>query len=83
MMTASGMNTGSGDLTTQRFFVCGACGASHQAPKPEFCHVCNAPLAGCEEIPHCYKIENVQTAPAARVTASVSDQGARGASAYF
>jgi len=74
----AGMNTGSGDLTTQRFFICGSCGASHQAPKPEFCHVCNSPLAGCEEIPHCYKIENVQTAPAARVTANDEERQRQG-----
>lgn len=78
VLLTAGVDSGSGELATQRFFVCGACGASHLAPKPEFCHVCNAPLAGCEEIPHCYKIENVQTAPAPRITANDEERQRQG-----
>jgi hypothetical protein len=74
----AGGNAGNGELATQRFFVCTSCGAAHETPKPDFCHVCAASLADFDPIPHGYRIENVQTAPTTRITANDEERQRQG-----
>jgi hypothetical protein len=67
-----------GQLATSTIYVCDACGAAHQDDELERCHVCRASMAGVHPIRNILRIDNVETAPAERITANDEDRQRRG-----
>lgn len=66
---ASDTATG-GTLTTQAARICAHCGAAHFASHWNDCHSCGMSLADAEQVNGLYRIENVDTEPAERITAN-------------
>ena len=62
--------TAGGLLSTLAARVCAHCGAAHFASHWNDCHSCGMPLADAHNINGLYKIENVDTQPAERITAN-------------
>jgi Lhr-like helicase len=67
-----------GRLATAIVYVCDECGAAHQHDEPERCHVCNAPMGGVHPVRNVLRIDNVETAPAERITANDEDRQRQG-----
>ncbi|HET6378716.1 MAG TPA: DEAD/DEAH box helicase [Methylocella sp.] len=67
-----------GRLATDVVYVCDECGAAHQHDEPERCHVCRAPMGGIHPIRNVLRIDNVETAPAERITANDEDRQRQG-----
>jgi hypothetical protein len=67
-----------GKLATTSLILCAECGAAHTDGKPERCHACGASLAGVDRLDNVYRIDNVETAPSARITANDEDRQRRG-----
>jgi Lhr-like helicase len=67
-----------GKLATATLFICGACGAAHQQDEPERCHACGAAMAGINPIRNVLRIDNVETAPAERITANDEERQHQG-----
>ena len=55
-------------LTTESRALCRRCGAGHEGEPPERCHVCNSPLIEPAIVQRLYRIENLGTDPALRIT---------------
>ena len=64
-------------LATKEIFICGECGAAHDA-EVERCHACHAPMAGALPIRRTLRIDNVETAPADRITANDEERVRQG-----
>jgi hypothetical protein len=62
--------TAGGLLSTSAAQVCAHCGAGHFALHWNNCHSCGMPLADAHKINGLYRIENVDTEPAERITAN-------------
>ena len=62
--------TAGGFLSTLAARICKHCGAGHFATHWNDCHSCGMPLANAQEINGLYRIENVDTEPAERITAN-------------
>src|SRR5690606_3413651 len=62
--------TAGGTLATLAARVCAACGAAHFSTHWNDCHSCGRPLADATPINGLYRIENVDTEPAERITAN-------------
>jgi superfamily II DNA/RNA helicase len=69
-VTTGGDANATPQLTTRSARVCIACGAAHFDDDRNGCHACGAPLAGAQIINYLYRIENVDTWPAIRITAN-------------
>lgn len=67
-----------GLLTTQSRAICKMCGAGHPGEHPEKCHVCGAKLGGAILVHNLYRIENVGTRPAERITSNDEDRKRQG-----
>ena len=67
-----------GRLTTQSRAICKACGAGHPGEHPEKCHVCGLKLDGAILVHNLYRIENVGTRPAERITSNDEDRKRQG-----
>jgi Lhr-like helicase len=67
-----------GRLATDALYVCAGCGGAHQRDEPERCHVCRAPMGGIHPIRNVLRIDNVETAPAERITANDEDRQRQG-----
>lgn len=67
-----------GVLATQTMVLCAECGAAHHESQVERCHACGASLADVKRIDNVYRIDNVETRPAARITANDEDRQRRG-----
>ncbi|MER8678813.1 DEAD/DEAH box helicase [Mesorhizobium sp. M1405] len=67
-----------GKLATTSLILCAECGAAHSDDKLERCHACDASLAGVDRLDNVYRIDNVETAPSARITANDEDRQRRG-----
>ena len=67
-----------GMLTTQSRAVCTTCGAGHPGEHPEKCHVCESPLGGAILVHNLYRIENVGTRPAERITSNDEERKRQG-----
>jgi len=65
------------NLTTRDVYICSNCGASHEG-EPERCHACNSPMAGHIPIEHTLRIDNVEAAPAERITANDEERVRQG-----
>ncbi len=70
-------NTSEAKLPTQHARLCAACGAGHFSPDASLCHHCKAPL-GDENVNDIFRIENVATKPAERITANDEERQRRG-----
>ncbi|MFN7306965.1 MAG: DUF1998 domain-containing protein, partial [Acetobacteraceae bacterium] len=57
------------ELATKDIFICSNCGACHET-EVERCHACNSPMAGEQPVRKTLRIDNVEAAPAERITAN-------------
>src|SRR5262245_8728945 len=57
-------------LPTMVVRICQSCGAGHFNDEASMCHGCGEPLSDAEIVRHIYRIENVATQPAERITAN-------------
>lgn len=65
-------------LPTQSVRVCNACGAGHFDDHASLCRACGRALGDAEIINHIYRIENVATQPAERITANDEERQRQG-----
>jgi hypothetical protein len=64
-------------LATKPVLICQSCGAAHDGAV-ERCHACAAPMAGALEVQRTLRIDNVETAPAERITANDEERVRQG-----
>jgi hypothetical protein len=67
-----------GYLNTKSRALCPSCGASHDGEHPERCHVCSHALSKATPLTNLYKIENVGTRPAERITSNDEERKRQG-----
>ena len=65
------------ELATRDIFICSNCGASHDG-EVERCHACNSPMAGETPVQRTLRIDNVEAAPAERITANDEERVRQG-----
>lgn len=65
-------------LTTTSARLCSACGAGHFEDQSSVCHACGASLSTASLINHIFRIENVDTMPAERITANDEERQRQG-----
>jgi len=65
-------------LPTYTFRICTACGAGHLGDTASLCHSCQQPLGDAEVVHHIFRIENVATQPAERITANDEERQRQG-----
>jgi hypothetical protein len=65
-------------LPTKIVRICKACGAGHWTDEASMCHACDASLGDAEIVNHTYRIENVSTQPAERITANDEERQRQG-----
>jgi hypothetical protein len=72
------VRTGDGsELATKDIFICSNCGACHEG-EVERCHACGAPMAGEVPVQRTLRIDNVEAAPADRITANDEERVRQG-----
>ncbi len=72
------VRTGDGaELATRDIFICSNCGACHDS-EVERCHACNSPMAGEIPVQRTLRIDNVEAAPAERITANDEERVRQG-----
>lgn len=67
-----------GQLATSTLILCPECGAAHTDELQERCHACYTSLGRAERLDTVFRIDNVETAPAERITANDEDRQRRG-----
>jgi hypothetical protein len=65
-------------LPTQSVRICKSCGAGHLDDEVSMCHACGLPLGDAEIVRDVYRIENVATQPAERITANDEERKRQG-----
>jgi hypothetical protein len=65
-------------LPTKTVRLCKACGAGHWDDEASMCHACGTSLGDAEIVNHTYRIENVATQPAERITANDEERQRQG-----
>jgi superfamily II DNA/RNA helicase len=65
-------------LPTQSVWICRACGAGHFNDQASLCHGCGIALGDAEIVNHVFRIENVATHPAERITANDEERQRQG-----
>jgi len=65
-------------LQTKKVRICKACGAGHWTDDTSMCVACGSPLADAEIINDTFRIENVDTRPAERITANDEERQRQG-----
>lgn len=65
-------------LPTRSVRICEVCGAGHFDQQVSLCHSCAAPLGDAEKVNEIYRIENVATQPAERITANDEERQRQG-----
>jgi hypothetical protein len=65
-------------LPTKAVRICRACGAGHFTDTLSNCHACNATLGDAELVRNVFRIENVSTLPAERITANDEERKRQG-----
>lgn len=65
-------------LPTKVVRICSACGAGHWNDEASMCHACGSLLGDAEIVNHAYRIENVATQPAERITANDEERQRQG-----
>jgi hypothetical protein len=72
------VRTGDGaELATRDIFICSNCGACHDS-EVERCHACANPMAGETPVQRTLRIDNVEAAPAERITANDEERVRQG-----
>jgi Lhr-like helicase len=72
------VRTGDGtELATKDIYICANCGACHEG-EVERCHACNSPMDNKEPVPRTLRIDNVEAAPAERITANDEERVRQG-----
>jgi len=72
------VRTGDGEkLATRDIYICWNCGACHD-DEVERCHACNSPMAGETPVRGTLRIDNVEAAPAERITANDEERVRQG-----
>ena len=72
------VRTGDGsELATKDIFICSNCGACHEG-EVERCHACTSPMAGEVPVQKILRIDNVEAAPADRITANDEERVRQG-----
>jgi Lhr-like helicase len=72
------VRTGDGaELATRDIFICSNCGACHDS-EVERCHACNTPMAREVPVQRTLRIDNVEAAPAERITANDEERVRQG-----
>lgn len=72
------VRTGDGaELATRDIFICSDCGACHEG-EVERCHACNSHMAGEVPVRRTLRIDNVEAAPAERITANDEERVRQG-----
>jgi hypothetical protein len=69
---------GDGKLATKNVWVCRTCGGAHEGQNPEACHACGGSMADPDLVAEVYRIDNVDTWPAERITANDEDRQRQG-----
>jgi hypothetical protein len=67
-----------GALATDTLLICSECGAGHSEATSERCHACGTSLSAAERLTNVFRIDNVETAPSARITANDEDRQRQG-----
>jgi hypothetical protein len=65
-------------LPTKAVLICSSCGAGHFGDDLSMCCACGASLGTAEVVNHVYRIENVATQPAERITANDEERQRQG-----
>lgn len=65
-------------LPTQTVRICASCGAAHFTDHASVCHACGASLGDAEVVRNVFRIENVSTQPAERITANDEERQRQG-----
>lgn len=78
MLTVDAPKGSKVDLLVKTVRICSTCGAGHWTDEPSLCHVCTEPLGDAEVIRHVYRIENVATQAADRITANDEERQRQG-----
>jgi Lhr-like helicase len=65
-------------LPTKTVRICRNCGAGHWTDEVSMCHACSGLLGDAEIVNHTYRIENVSTQPAERITANDEERQRQG-----
>lgn len=65
------------ELATKDIFICSNCGACHDG-EVERCHACNSRMAGETPVQRTLRIDNVEAAPAERITANDEERVRQG-----
>lgn len=65
-------------LPTKSVRICAQCGAGHFDDQASMCHACGASLGNADIVNHVYRIENVATQPAERITANDEERQRQG-----
>jgi hypothetical protein len=73
-----GEATAQARLPTTFVRICKACGAGHSDDHASLCHSCERPLGDPEVVKEVYRIENVGTRPADRITANDEERRRQG-----
>ncbi|WP_290685181.1 MULTISPECIES: DEAD/DEAH box helicase [unclassified Haematobacter] len=72
------VRTGDGsELATRDIYICSNCGACHDS-EVERCHACTSPMAGEVPVQRTLRIDNVEAAPAERITANDEERVRQG-----
>ena len=74
----SAVATADARLPTKSVRICTSCGAGHFDDEASMCHACGASLGDAEIVNHIYRIENVATQPAERITANDEERQRQG-----
>jgi superfamily II DNA/RNA helicase len=78
MITPSARSGDDGRLATHAIKVCHECGAAHEEQAREMCHACTASLADAYLIRDVFRIANVETVPADRISINDDERQRRG-----
>lgn len=80
MLSLSHQSSATADalLPTKKVRICKACGAGHWSDEASMCHACSTPLGDAEIVNYIYRIENVATQPAERITANDEERQRQG-----
>lgn len=65
-------------LPTKSVRICTQCGAGHFEDQASMCHACGTSLGKADIVNHVYRIENVATQPAERITANDEERQRQG-----
>jgi RAD3-like DEAD/DEAH box helicase/uncharacterized protein DUF1998/helicase-like protein len=77
-LNRQGSATADARLPTKSVHICKTCGAGHFNDQTSMCHACGASLGDAEIVNHVYRIENVATQPAERITANDEERQRQG-----